>query len=83
MPAFILRRRSNRRRKRNTGLLPIDPKMPKEQAESKLREYNNWMLLYLTMHEALPGHYTQFEHANNLSRRRAVCCVCCLGTVPM
>jgi uncharacterized protein (DUF885 family) len=45
---------------------PIDPKAPHEQAESKLREYNNWMLLYLTMHEALPGHYTQFEHANNL-----------------
>jgi uncharacterized protein (DUF885 family) len=45
---------------------PIDPKTPPEQAESKLREYNNWMLQYLTMHEALPGHYTQFEHANNL-----------------
>jgi len=53
---------------------PIDPKMPKEQAESKLREYNNWMLQYLTMHEALPGHYTQFEHANNLrpSSRRVL-----------
>ena len=51
---------------------PIDPKMTKEQAESKLREYNNWMLQYLTMHEALPGHYTQFEHANStepMSRR--------------
>ena len=35
-------------------------------AESKLREYNNWMLQYLTMHEALPGHYTQFEHADNV-----------------
>jgi uncharacterized protein (DUF885 family) len=45
---------------------PIDPKMPREQAESKLREYNNWMLQYLTMHEALPGHYTQFEHADNV-----------------
>jgi hypothetical protein len=45
---------------------PIDAKATKEQAESKLREYNNWMLQYLTMHEALPGHYTQFEHANNL-----------------
>jgi uncharacterized protein (DUF885 family) len=45
---------------------PIDPKATKEQVESKLREYNNWMLLYLTMHEALPGHYTQFEHANNV-----------------
>ncbi len=53
---------------------PIDPKAPKEQAESKLREYNNWILLYLTMHEALPGHYTQFEHANNLrpSSRRVL-----------
>jgi uncharacterized protein (DUF885 family) len=45
---------------------PIDPSTPKDKAESKLREYNNWMLQYLTMHEALPGHYTQFEHANNL-----------------
>jgi uncharacterized protein (DUF885 family) len=45
---------------------PIDPSMPHDQAESKLREYNNWMLQYLTMHEALPGHYTQFEHANNV-----------------
>lgn len=53
---------------------PIDPKMTRDQAESKLREYNNWMLLYLTMHEALPGHYTQFEHANNLrpSSRRVL-----------
>ena len=45
---------------------PIDPKASREKVESKLREYNNWMLLYLTMHEALPGHYTQFEHANSL-----------------
>ncbi len=45
---------------------PIDASTSKEKAESKLREYNNWMLQYLTMHEALPGHYTQFEHANNL-----------------
>ncbi len=45
---------------------PIDPKMSKEKADSKLREYNNWMLQYLTMHEALPGHYTQFEHADNV-----------------
>jgi uncharacterized protein (DUF885 family) len=46
---------------------PIAPGTPKEKAESKLREYNNWMLLYLTMHEALPGHYTQFEHANDVT----------------
>jgi uncharacterized protein (DUF885 family) len=53
---------------------PIDPKAPAAEAESKLREYNNWMLLYLTMHEALPGHYTQFEHANDVhpSSRRVL-----------
>ena len=43
---------------------PIEAGTAPEQAESKLREYNNWMLYYLSMHEALPGHYTQFEHAN-------------------
>jgi uncharacterized protein (DUF885 family) len=45
---------------------PIDPKMPDEKAESKLREYNNWMLKWLSIHEALPGHYVQAEHANNI-----------------
>ena len=45
---------------------PIDPKMPEKQAESKLREYNNWVLKWLTIHEALPGHYVQAEHANDL-----------------
>lgn len=45
---------------------PIDPKTPDDKAESKLREYNNWVLMWLTIHEALPGHYIQFEHANDL-----------------
>jgi uncharacterized protein (DUF885 family) len=45
---------------------PIDPSTPADQAESKLREYNNYTLKWLTIHEALPGHYVQFEHANNL-----------------
>jgi uncharacterized protein (DUF885 family) len=45
---------------------PIDPKMPEEKAESKLREYNNWTLKWLSIHEALPGHYIQAEHANNI-----------------
>ena len=45
---------------------PIDPKTPDDQAESRLREYNNWTLKWLTIHEALPGHYIQFEHANSL-----------------
>ncbi len=45
---------------------PIDPKTPADQAESKLREYNNYTLKWLTIHEALPGHYIQFEHVNNI-----------------
>jgi uncharacterized protein (DUF885 family) len=45
---------------------PIDPKTPEDKAESKLREYNNWVLKWLTIHEALPGHYVQAEHANDV-----------------
>ena len=45
---------------------PIDPKMPDAKAESKLREYNNYTLKWLTMHEALPGHYIQFDHADDV-----------------
>jgi uncharacterized protein (DUF885 family) len=45
---------------------PIDPKTPETTAESKLREYNNYTLKWLTIHEALPGHYIQFEHANDV-----------------
>jgi uncharacterized protein (DUF885 family) len=45
---------------------PIDSKMDEQLAESKLREYNNWTLKWLTIHEALPGHYIQAEHANNV-----------------
>jgi uncharacterized protein (DUF885 family) len=45
---------------------PIDPKMADAKAESKLREYNNYTLKWLTIHEALPGHYVQAEHADDV-----------------
>ena len=45
---------------------PIDPKTPEAMADSKLREYNNWVLKWLCIHEALPGHYVQSEHANDI-----------------
>ncbi|HUR41387.1 MAG TPA: DUF885 domain-containing protein [Verrucomicrobiae bacterium] len=35
-----------------------------ERAESFLREYNNWMMQILNIHEAVPGHYTQLLHSN-------------------
>jgi uncharacterized protein (DUF885 family) len=33
-------------------------------AESFLREYNDWMLQILDIHEAVPGHYVQAIHSN-------------------
>ncbi len=37
---------------------------PKERRESSYREYNNFMVRDLTVHEAMPGHYLQLAHAN-------------------
>ena len=45
---------------------PIPPTMPKAQVESKLREYNRYGLMEITIHEAMPGHYVQFQFANQL-----------------
>jgi uncharacterized protein (DUF885 family) len=45
---------------------PIDPKAPAAATDSRLREYNNFTLQWLSLHEALPGHYVQAEHANNI-----------------
>ena len=44
----------------------FNPKTPQVRVESELREYNNWVLKWLTIHEALPGHYVQAEHANEI-----------------
>jgi uncharacterized protein (DUF885 family) len=35
-----------------------------EKAESYLREYNQYILQILNIHEAIPGHYTQLVYAN-------------------
>ncbi len=53
---------------------PIPPDWPKDRIESKLREYNTYGLEEITIHEAMPGHYVQFEIANNLEpkTRRAL-----------
>ncbi|MEZ5067368.1 MAG: DUF885 domain-containing protein [Bacteroidia bacterium] len=36
-----------------------------KRAESYLREYNNYTLQILNIHEAVPGHYTQLVYSNN------------------
>src|SRR5271154_2790120 len=45
---------------------PIDSQAPAAATESRLREYNNFTLQWLSLHEGLPGHYVQAEHANNI-----------------
>lgn len=45
-------------------ITPIPKGWSKDRIESKLREYNTFGLAHLTIHEAMPGHYVQFEYAN-------------------
>jgi uncharacterized protein (DUF885 family) len=45
------------------NVTPMDG-MSNAQAESSLREYNDWMLQILNMHEAIPGHYAQLVYGN-------------------
>jgi hypothetical protein len=47
---------------------PLD-QLDAEQAESELREYNNWMLPVFIIHEAIPGHYVQLMYANRSASR--------------
>ena len=47
-------------------ITPIPANWPKRRQESKLREYNFYKLKLLTLHEAVPGHYVQFEYANDV-----------------
>ncbi|MCC2545149.1 DUF885 domain-containing protein [Hymenobacter sp. BT175] len=42
---------------------PLD-ELSAAQAESYLREYNEYTLQILNIHEAIPGHYTQLVYAN-------------------
>jgi uncharacterized protein (DUF885 family) len=45
------------------NVTPLDG-LSAEQAESSLREYNEWILQILNIHEAIPGHYAQLVYAN-------------------
>lgn len=47
-------------------ITPFSPGMSQEQVESKLREYNFEGLNILTIHEAMPGHFVQFEYADQV-----------------
>jgi uncharacterized protein (DUF885 family) len=43
---------------------PIPAEWSEAQATSFLREYNDYMIDDVTVHEAMPGHYLQLAHAN-------------------
>lgn len=47
------------------NVTPLD-NYTEEEAESYLREYNDYMLQILNIHEAIPGHYTQLVEANKV-----------------
>lgn len=52
---------------------PIPMDWSDEQATSFLREYNDYMIHDLSIHEAMPGHYLQIAHSNqDKSTLRAV-----------
>ena len=53
---------------------PIPKEWPQARIDSKLREYNRYGLMQISVHEAMPGHYVQFEVADNLEpkSRRAL-----------
>ncbi len=46
------------------AISPTPKNWSAERAETFYREYNNYMLQDLTIHEAMPGHYLQIAHAN-------------------
>jgi len=46
---------------------PISPDWTAERAESKMREYNKYKFLQISIHEAVPGHAVQGEYANRVT----------------
>ncbi|PYJ91524.1 MAG: DUF885 domain-containing protein [Verrucomicrobia bacterium] len=46
------------------AVAPTPKDWSKERKESFFREYNNYEIRDLTVHEAMPGHYLQLAHAN-------------------
>jgi len=46
------------------AVAPTPKDWSKKRKESFFREYNNYQIRDLTVHEAMPGHYLQIAHAN-------------------
>jgi uncharacterized protein (DUF885 family) len=46
---------------------PIPKDWPSADAEAKLREYNRYKMLTLSIHEGIPGHIVQGDYANRVT----------------
>jgi uncharacterized protein (DUF885 family) len=49
------------------AISPTPKDWTQARVESFFREYNNYMLQDITVHEAMPGHYLQLAHANKFT----------------
>ncbi len=49
------------------AIAPTPADWSQERKDSFFREYNNYMMQDLTIHEAMPGHFLQLSHANKFS----------------
>ncbi|MDQ3131762.1 MAG: DUF885 domain-containing protein [Acidobacteriota bacterium] len=69
--------------KKNETFYAISP-TPKDwnaaRSESFFREYNDYMVENLTVHEAMPGHYLQIMHSNKFKAPTAVRAIFRSGT---
>lgn len=62
------------------SISPTPADWTKQRVASFFREYNNYMLNDLTIHEAMPGHYLQLAHANKFKAPTMVRAIFSSGT---
>jgi uncharacterized protein (DUF885 family) len=62
------------------SIAPTPADWSQERVESFFREYNDYMLQDLTVHEAMPGHYLQLAHANRFQAPTLVRAIFASGT---
>ena len=62
------------------SISPTPKDWTKERTVSFFREYNDYMLQNLTIHEAMPGHYLQLAHANQFKAPTMVRAIFSSGT---
>ncbi len=62
------------------AVAPTPNDWSKQRKESFFREYNNYMVRDLSVHEAMPGHYLQLAHANEFRAQTLVRAIFQSGT---